>query len=277
MSAVQKAVEVARQFPCILADPPWRFRDAGSRLSPHYSGNGRKNAHYGVMMLEDIMRLPIPSIASENAHLWLWSPNALVLDGQALRVVEAWGFEPKQIIPWIKTDSKGKPRLGGGHYTRVCSEMLILAVRGRLPPQWKGEPGVVLACRNGHSEKPTESYGLIERVSPSPRLELFARKERKDWVTWGNEVEGPEDLTKLFESSLRATTVSTKKPANLVLHRGTIVVAKRHLDKEGANVRPGTQGVVFEESDAYGDGAGPMVRWSNMGACNVYPGDVESV
>lgn len=61
---------------------------------------------------------------------------------------------------------------------------------------------------------------------------------------------------------------------NLDLRRGEIVIAIRHLDKQGADVRRGTLGVVFEEANAYNDGGGPMVRWMNMGACNVYPGDV---
>ena len=59
------------------------------------------------------------------------------------------------------------------------------------------------------------------------------------------------------------------------LRRGDIIVATIDLDKAGANVRRGTVGVVFEELNAYGDGAGPMVRWMNMGACNVYDGQVD--
>ncbi len=57
------------------------------------------------------------------------------------------------------------------------------------------------------------------------------------------------------------------------LGRGDMVLALRHLDPRGANVRVGTLGVVFEEANAYGDRSGPMVRWLNMGACNVYEGD----
>lgn len=58
------------------------------------------------------------------------------------------------------------------------------------------------------------------------------------------------------------------------LQRGTVVIARKLLDPEGADVEPGTPGVVFEETDAYGDGAGPMVRWFTGTACNVYDGDV---
>jgi hypothetical protein len=58
------------------------------------------------------------------------------------------------------------------------------------------------------------------------------------------------------------------------LRRGDVVYAVRHIDPKGADVRPGTIGVVFEERNAFGDGAGPMVRWVNMGACNIADGDV---
>jgi hypothetical protein len=61
------------------------------------------------------------------------------------------------------------------------------------------------------------------------------------------------------------------------LKRGDIVMAARHLDKVGANVREGTLGVVFEVSGAHGDSLGPLVRWLNMGICNVYEGDVTLV
>jgi len=56
-----------------------------------------------------------------------------------------------------------------------------------------------MAKTQKHSQKPEESYELIESVSPPPRLELFARKKRKtlfgeDWDVWGNEVESDIEL-----------------------------------------------------------------------------------
>ena len=59
-----------------------------------------------------------------------------------------------------------------------------------------------------------------------------------------------------------------------ILSVGDKVVALRDLDPTGSNVRAGTCGIVFEPQNAYGDGGGPMVRWSNGTSCNVYPGDV---
>ena len=40
-----------------------------------------------------------------------------------------------------------------------------------------------------HGRKPDEFYDVIETCSPGPRLELFARGERKGWTAWGNRAE----------------------------------------------------------------------------------------
>jgi N6-adenosine-specific RNA methylase IME4 len=41
--------------------------------------------------------------------------------------------------------------------------------------------------RGVHSAKPDAFLDLVEQVSPGPYLELFARRQRLGWDTWGNE------------------------------------------------------------------------------------------
>jgi len=41
--------------------------------------------------------------------------------------------------------------------------------------------------RGRHSAKPEAFIDLVEQVSPGPYLELFARRQRLGWDTWGNE------------------------------------------------------------------------------------------
>lgn len=60
------------------------------------------------------------------------------------------------------------------------------------------------------------------------------------------------------------------------LRVGTIVVAIRDLDPSGAAVRAGTLGVVYMPADS-DPGFGPLVRWLNMGTCNIYEGDVNVI
>ncbi len=88
---------------CLIADPPWSFRDKGSRAAPDW--RKRKGGGYETMTLEEIAALPVREIAAPVAHLYLWTTDAHLLDGSALRVVEAWGFTPKLTLDWVKLRS----------------------------------------------------------------------------------------------------------------------------------------------------------------------------
>lgn len=61
------------------------------------------------------------------------------------------------------------------------------------------------------------------------------------------------------------------------LPRGAVVAAVS-VPADVCDAKPGDLGVVFEPSNYYGDGGGPMVRWVRNGhACNVYEGWVEII
>ncbi len=51
------------------------------------------HTRYETMALEDIKKLPVKEISSDNAHLYLWVPNALLPKG--LEVMREWGFTYK--------------------------------------------------------------------------------------------------------------------------------------------------------------------------------------
>jgi N6-adenosine-specific RNA methylase IME4 len=132
----------------------------------------------------------VDGLAAKDAFLFLWAPNSIVLDGTADLVIKKWGFVAKQLIPWVKTDKSGKPRLGIGHYTRVCTEQLILARRGKPKVKRHNIPGVIIAPRGKHSAKPDESYQLIESLVDGEYLELYARRRYSSrWTCWGNQLE----------------------------------------------------------------------------------------
>jgi N6-adenosine-specific RNA methylase IME4 len=165
------------RYRCLLADPPWQFEDQGSRIAPSYLG------HYQTMSLAEIVGLApmVESWAATNAHLWLWAPNAFVLSGDAPLVMRLWGFRPVQMATWCK------PVIGFGHWMRNTTEQLLLGVRGRLGPVELIVRTDFRGPRGEHSEKPEQSYQHIERVSPGPRLEMFARRPRHGWDSWGDQ------------------------------------------------------------------------------------------
>lgn len=166
------------KYATILADPPWKYRD---KLDMEYVSGAEH--HYPCMSTDEIKSTPLPPIA-DNAHLYLWTTNAFML--QAHFVCMAWGFEPKTIITWIKD------RMGMGMYYRNTTEHLIFAVRGRLPCKRHDMLTHYHGPRKAHSEKPRLFYQVIEDMSPGPYVELFARVRRDGWDAFGNQV--PDEM-----------------------------------------------------------------------------------
>lgn len=166
----------------IYADPPWR-------LEPWSRETGMDRAadnHYPTMPLEEIKAIKVP--AAENCVLFLWAfPAVLRL---AIAVIEAWGFEYKSACAWKK------PGMGTGHWFRFEHEVLLVAVRGTVPApapgtQWDSmlDGAVIEASATRHSAKPDAFARMIEDYFPTtPKVEMFARRRRDGWDTWGNEV-----------------------------------------------------------------------------------------
>ena len=179
--------KTTKPYRVLSADPPWLFADKGSRISPSHKGK-----HYDVMTLDDIcdMGSEVQRIAADDALLFLWSPHSMVLDGSAHKVATAWGFSPRQEIIWMKTTKAGNPHIGAGHYSRICTEPMLLCRRGKAKVARRDMPNVIFAPRTKHSAKPDESYRYIEKLTACTRLfELFARRKFSPrWDVWGNEV-----------------------------------------------------------------------------------------
>lgn len=170
----------------MLADPPWRFVNRTGKVAPEH----RRLARYETMTVEEICALPVGDVVAQNAHLYLWCPNALIPDG--LRVIDAWGFRYVSMIVWIKRRKDGGPDgRGVGFYFRNVTEPILFGVRGRmrtlLPA--RSQVNLIETRKREHSRKPDEQYELIETCSPGPYLELFARYPRDGWVAWGAEAD----------------------------------------------------------------------------------------
>lgn len=170
----------------ILADPPWRFLNRTGKVAPEH----RRLDRYSTMSLDAICRMPVKEVAAENAHLYLWVPNALLPDG--LRVMEAWGFRYVSNLVWAKRRKDGGPDgRGVGFYFRNVTELILFGVRGsmRTLPPARRQVNMIETRKREHSRKPDEQYDLIEACSPGPYLELFARYPQEGWTTWGDESE----------------------------------------------------------------------------------------
>ena len=179
------SVTAGRRFGTVLADPPWQFQNRTGKVAPEH----RRLNRYGTMTLDDIKALPVGSVCAATSHLYLWVPNALLPYG--LAVLSAWGFEYKSNIVWHKVRKDGGPDgRGVGFYFRNTTELILFGVRGKnartLQPG-RSQVNIICSQKREHSRKPDEAYGLIERCSPGPFLELFARGARPGWSAWGNQ------------------------------------------------------------------------------------------
>jgi len=131
------------------------------------------------MSLEEIENIPIKACAEVNCRLFIWTTNRFLPD--SFSVIKNWGFSYKQTIVWHKV---GNPSPWGGSIAPNHAEFLLVATIGNPPRLAMLESNVIR-----HSEKPLVFQDLIEQVSPPPYLELFARRKRLGWDTWGNEVD----------------------------------------------------------------------------------------
>lgn len=126
--------------------------------------------------------------ADENAHLYLWCMNNNIV--QAHKVAQAWGFDVKTLITWVKGRIEANrlvSHIGLGHYYRNSTEHVLFCVRGSCNTINSDMPTAFISPRKEHSEKPAAFYDMVEHMSAGPYLDIFARKQRFNWDTFGNE------------------------------------------------------------------------------------------
>lgn len=162
-------------FRVIVLDPPWQYRLRKGDLS-HKSQN-----QYPDMSVEEICALPVATMAEPNCLLWLWTTNAFMRD--AFKCLDAWGFEEKTILTWVKN------KIGTGDWLRGQTEHCILAVRGSPMVTLTNQTTLLRADRREHSRKPDEFYAMVDQLCPGTKLEMFSREPRAGWAAWGAEVD----------------------------------------------------------------------------------------
>jgi|ERR1035437_34326 N6-adenosine-specific RNA methylase IME4 len=178
--------EVEGKYKTILADPPWRFQNSTGKVAPEH----KRLSRYETLSFQEIMDIPVNSIAEANSHLYLWVPNALLAEG--LETMKKWGFTYKTNIVWYKIRKDGGPDgRGVGFYFRNVTELLLFGIKGKIRTLQPGrtQVNIIRTRKREHSRKPDEIFNIIEKCSPGPYLELFARGKREGWTLWGNEIE----------------------------------------------------------------------------------------
>ncbi len=169
---IKATVLPAGQFQVIVVDPPWQYDSRAS--DPTHRGR----LPYKSMSMEELEALEIP--AADNSIMWLWVTNSFL--HQALHLLDQWGFEYKTMLTWAK------PSIGLGDWLRGQTEHCLLGVKGNYRISPKGISTLLQAPTGRHSEKPDDFYALVDGLCVGTRIDMFARKEREGWDTWGSEV-----------------------------------------------------------------------------------------
>jgi len=194
--------EVHSGYGTILADPPWQFQNRTGKMAPEH----RRLLRYPTLKLDEIKSIPVAARAQENAHLYLWVPNALLAEG--LEVMSAWGFKYKSNLVWHKIRKDGgSDGRGVGFYFRNVTELILFGVKGRLRTGKRGRTQVnmIQTRKREHSRKPDELYEVVEECSPGPYLELFARGTQPGWDAWGNQSESYEVSWPTYKNNSQAS------------------------------------------------------------------------
>jgi len=170
-------------FKTLYLDPPWPHRGGGGKAA------SEKYLTQDFRDLPQIIRNAPVFKPATFAHMYLWTVNNYIEEGYWL--TRQLGFDPITLITWPKAG------MGIGHYFRGKTEHMIFGVRGdglllRQMHTKRKNFTTLLDMRYEerliHSQKPVEAYELIEAASPGPYCEMFARRLRPGWTSWGNQL-----------------------------------------------------------------------------------------
>ena len=180
----------------LVTDDPWSFDDTlGAR--------GAEAKYKTVMTLEQIAAFPMPPLLPDCA-MFMWrvaAGNETVSLGEiAYRIMRMRGFVPRSELVWRKLSRNGLPvdedpetgatteAFGLGYYGRGSHEVCYIGTRGTPVVRDHSIRTCFSAPVGEHSEKPDEFYNIVERMFHGPYVELFARKRRRGWIQYGDEL-----------------------------------------------------------------------------------------
>lgn len=178
------------RYDIIYADPPWDYKGQFQHAGPKSNTTGSAKSHYQTMKVDDLQRLAVRKIVSDDALLFMWSSSPHL--NQAISLMPSWGFDYVTIgFVW------DKQRVNPGYYTLSQCEICLIGKKGRIPTP-RGARNVrqlVSSVRGEHSAKPEEVRNRIVQMFPTQsKIELFARSRSPGWACWGNEVESDVEI-----------------------------------------------------------------------------------
>jgi len=166
------------EYKVLYTDPPWSYND---KCEEGAIQSRSTETHYPTMSIDELCEMDMPK-TGEDAVLFLWATSPLL--EESFQVINAWGFKYKASFVWDKV------KHNMGHYNSVRHEFLLICTKGSCTPDNNKLFDSVQSIEKTkiHSQKPDRFYEIIEELYCGKKIELFARKKRKGWVSWGDEI-----------------------------------------------------------------------------------------
>jgi len=172
-----------KKYQIIVVDPPWQIAKIQRQVRPN-----QIHMDYPMMSLDKIKNLPITTIADDLCICFIWTIDKYLHETRP--ILEKWGFNYHLTMAWDKTN--GFAMYGFNRRT----EFIVVGLMGNHEayPKRQTIRTSFTAKSPYHSAKPDEFYQMLDVLPYNPRIDLFARKQRKGlfiknaWDVWGNEV-----------------------------------------------------------------------------------------
>jgi len=122
---------------------------------------------------------PLKQLMADDCHVYLWTTHKFL--PITFEIFREWNVKYECLLTWVKN-------VGFTPFSWMYSTEHVLFGRvGSLELLKMGERLDFQAKVREHSRKPDEFYQLVKRVSPEPRIDVFAREKHDGFETWGNE------------------------------------------------------------------------------------------
>ena len=176
----------------VVIDPPWHITKSDRSVRPNQQG-----FDYPTMTLDEIAQLPVDELLADDGWVFLWTTqrylpsvfnyvdDSIEPKNRVHGLLAHWGLDYRFTMVWHKP---GGMQIFG--LPQFDCEFVVVASKGN--PMFidrKNFSTVLEAPRAGHSVKPEEFYDLLRRVTATPRLDMFGRRDIEGFAAWGNEGE----------------------------------------------------------------------------------------
>ena len=171
-----------KKYNTIVIDPAWEISLSGK---VNRRPNRAEKLPYKTMSLQEIKEIPIDKIANVGCHVYCWTTNKMLKD--TFDVLKSWGVNFHLTMVMVKPNGMC-PCFG----YKFATEFVLFGFYGKPMQKFQkiGELNWFKAFNKAgqHSVKPDEFYRIVEKMSPTPRIDIFARQRRRDWDVFGDEV-----------------------------------------------------------------------------------------